>query len=414
MIFSLFFFFFFVCQDIKAQVEKRTQFSKKDPASANKTEIGLDTYEKPDWKTIDINFLSSYYSQDGSHGAVTGGIGTERLTDFTQKIIVSIPTSPKLSLNIDAGYDYYSSASTDNIDFIRASDSAQDMRVHGNMGFTYQANEQHAFGLRIGGSGEYDYTSLSGGLTYNWLSKDQNSSIGLSTQAFIDKWILYYPVELRREGRLVPTDRRQSYNATLTFTQVLTKKLQIAVQLEGIYMNGLLSTPFHRVYFQEQNRAKVESLPSTRLKIPIGIRLNSYLSENLISRLYYRYYSDDWGVKGHSISLELPVKLNRFMAVYPMYRFHTQTGSDYFLPYKQHTLDSEFYTSDFDLSELSSHSFGIGFTYSPSNGMGRSKLPFAKNTSIIWDGIDIKFSHYRRSTDLTANIVSLGMKFSIR
>ncbi|MFT6808921.1 MAG: hypothetical protein ACJA01_002152 [Saprospiraceae bacterium] len=413
-IYSIVFFIFILCQEVKAQVEKTLGSNNPESESQDQTEIQFGTYEKPDWKVIDINFLNSYYAQDGTHGAVTGGIGTEQLTDFTQKITLSIPTSPKLSFNMDAGYDYYSSASTDNIDNIRSSDSASDMRVHGNIGMSYKSSPQHTFGFRIGGSGEYDYTSINGGLTYDWLSKDQNTAIGIGAQAFLDQWEIIYPRELRGQGSLVPTDKRQSYNGMISLSQVVTKKLQIGIQLEATYMKGLLSTPFHRVYFQEQDQAKVEQLPESRMKIPIGVRANAHLTDWLISRMYYRYYWDDWGVKSHTVSVELPIKINRFISVYPSYRYHTQTASEHFRAYKEHTLDQSFYSSDYDLSRLNSHAIGVGLSISPAAGIAKMKVPFIKRTSIIINSIDLKYSHYMRSTDLTANIVSLGVNVSIR
>jgi hypothetical protein len=34
----------------------------------------------------EMNFVSSYYKQDGNNSAVTGGIGTEQLSDFAKTI----------------------------------------------------------------------------------------------------------------------------------------------------------------------------------------------------------------------------------------------------------------------------------------------------------------------------------------
>ncbi len=412
VIVSLALFFLILTQDVKAQLRnfslgKKLGLSKKDTTTYN-----LTTYEKPDWKTIDVDFLNSYYAQDGNNGAVTGGIGTEQLTDFTQKIILRIPTSEKLSLNLDAGYDYYSSASTDNIDNIPSSDSASDVRAHGNIGLTYDKTDYQQLGFRIGGSVEYDYTSINGGINYSLLSKDKNTSIGLSAQAFIDRWYVIFPRELRGEVS-VPTDKRQSYNASIGITRVLNKKMQISLQLEGIYMRGLLSTPFHRVYFQEQARAGIERLPDQRLKLPIGLRLNTHLSEWLVARLYYRYYWDNWGVQGHTANIEVPIKINRFFWIAPYYRYHTQTASTYFKSYKEHTITNKFYTSDHDLANLSSHAFGIGLSYSPSGGIAKINLPFKKRSDFLVKSIDLKYGHYIRSTGLKGNIVSLGVSFSL-
>ena len=403
--------FLMISQEVKAQVSKIKAGNPNKLKEGETAITDISTYEPPDWKTIDIDFLSSYYLQDGNNSPVTGGIGTEQLTDFTQKVIISVPLNKKLKLNMDGGYDYYSSASTDNIDNIPSSDSSSDVRIHGNVGLTYQLDEYKNVSFRLGASSEYDYSSINGGVNFNLLSKDKNTGLSLGFQAFIDNWTPYLPSEFEETTRLATT-QRQSYNASVGFTRVLNKKMQLSVQLEGIYMQGLLSTPFHRVYFQEQDQAKVELLPDSRLKVPIGIRLNSYLSEHLIARLYYRYYWDNWGVQGHTASIELPIKINRFFSIAPFYRYHQQTAANYFKPFKEHSIQDAYYTSDYDLSAFSSHSYGVGLSFSPPNGIAKVKLPFKKRSTFTVKSIDLKYSHFNRDTGLKADIISLGLSFS--
>lgn len=398
-------------EDIKAQVRKVNPNNSSNQSNGEDTEVEMTTYEDTDWKTIDIDFLSSYYGQDGNNSPITGGIGTEHLTDFTQKIIVSAPLNPKLKLNFDAGYDYYSSASTDNIDNIRSSDSSADMRIHFNTGLSYKLNDYKTLDFKIGGSTEYDYNSISGGFNFTTQSQDRNTAFSIGAQAFIDKWSVIFPSELRATAS-VPTDKRQSYNASMSLSRVLNPKMQMSLQVEGAYMNGLLSTPFHRVYFAEQDQAKIENLPGNRLKIPIGLRFNYHISEWLVMRSHYRYYWDDWGMQAHTVGIELPIKINRFFSIAPHYRYHTQTAIDYFKPYKEHNLSEEFYSSDYDLSALNSHSFGLGINYSPVNGLAKFHIPFSKKV-VMMKSIDLKYSHYMRSTGLDANIISLGVSFSL-
>ena len=38
----------------------------------------------------EINLVSSYYKQDGNNSAVTGGVGTEKLTDVSNNIDVTL------------------------------------------------------------------------------------------------------------------------------------------------------------------------------------------------------------------------------------------------------------------------------------------------------------------------------------
>lgn len=404
--------FLFFAGDLKSQVRNKSLSMPADSSEGDKAKTEMSVFEYPNWQAVDIDFLSSYYEQDGNNSPVTGGIGTEHLTDFTQKIIMSVPVTPRTTINADAGYDYYTSASTDNVDPVYSDDSAEDTRIHGNIGITRKIDPRQTIGFRVGGSGEYDYISGQIGVNYSRLSKNENTTLSLQGQAFFDRWDLIYPIELRGQGHLVPTDLRQSFNGAITLSQVLDKKTQMSIQLEGTYMTGLLSTPFHRVYFQEQTIPGVEKLPTSRFKVPVGIRVNRYLTEWLVARTYYRFYVDNWGMMAHTASIELPIKLNRFLSVAPFYRFHTQTAANYYHEYGMSD-GTGFYTSDTDLSALQSHAFGMGINYQPAGGIFKVKLPGKENKKVYLKNADLKYSHYQRSTGLNANIISFGLGFSI-
>ncbi|MCB0300141.1 MAG: hypothetical protein KDE52_08805, partial [Calditrichaeota bacterium] len=83
-------------------------------------------------KEIEVDFLVNYYQQDGDHAAVTGGNGTEKLHDTAPMIIVNVPIGNN-SLNVATGVDFYSSASSDNIDPIRSGASGSDARAYANV-----------------------------------------------------------------------------------------------------------------------------------------------------------------------------------------------------------------------------------------------------------------------------------------
>ena len=52
-------------------------------------------YKKTKLKIEEVNFISSYYTQDGNNSAVTGGVGTEKLTDFATTIDVKLSRKDK-------------------------------------------------------------------------------------------------------------------------------------------------------------------------------------------------------------------------------------------------------------------------------------------------------------------------------
>src|SRR5210317_1962911 len=74
------------------------------------------TYKKRVLESAEVDFLTSYYSQDGSNAAVSGGIGTEELTDFTPTFVVAVPLNDDDVLTIDVGISAYTSASSSNVD----------------------------------------------------------------------------------------------------------------------------------------------------------------------------------------------------------------------------------------------------------------------------------------------------------
>ena len=78
---------------------------------------------------------------------------------------------------------------------------------------------------------------------------------------------------------------------------------------------------------------------------------------------YYRYYSDDWGIKSHTANIEIPIKISPKWTLYPSYRYYNQTAADYFAPYEQNLSTSQFYTSDYDLSKFNANQYGFGFGY---------------------------------------------------
>ncbi len=231
------------------------------------------------------------------------------------------------------------------------------------------------------------------------------------------------------QSSLITDKGRNTYSASLTFSQILSENAQFSLFLDVVKQQGWLANPMQRVYFKDKanyyigNAASIpnytlptntdvfqladdiERLPSSRLKIPIGARFNYFLSENFTVRTYYRYYYDDWGVTGHTASIELPIKfsLGKF-TLYPNYRYYTQTAADYFAPFETHISTSKYYTSDYDLSKFNSHQYGLGFKYTD----------IFSNLKVFNFGlksIDLRYSYYDRSTGLNASIITAGFKF---
>ena len=155
------------------------------------------------------------------------------------------------------------------------------------------------------------------------------------------------------------------------------------------------------MYFSDSLR-RVENLPLSRLKFPIGVQLNTFVGGRWIVRTNYRFYWDDFGIVAHAFNVESAYKVSRFFTVTPFLRVYAQAASDYFKGYKEHKGAEEFYTSDYDLSKFTSLKPGIGVRYAPYSGNGRT----------TFNAIEIRYAFYRRSDGMEAHMVTLFINYS--
>jgi hypothetical protein len=418
--------------------------------SAQTSQDSTKVYKKRVLETTEVDFLTSYYTQSGDNAAVSGGIGTEELTDVTGTIIVAIPLNDDDVLTIDAGVSAYTSASSSNVgpfdgsqpaDPFVASSGASRSDVWTNLtaSYTHSSDDRNnIWSAKASVSTEYDYSSLGVGGSYTKLFNEKNTEVSINGNVYIDTWNPIYPTELRPfyggnginnslftqsnftgnlnyNPRFTPfTDvGRNSYSLGLGFSQILHKNVQGSLALDFVQQQGLLSTPFQRVYFADvadsfidnfQLADAIERLPDTRFKVAVGGRINWYLNETFTVRTFYRYYFDDWGISSHTASVEVPVKITDKFTLYPSYRFYNQTAADYFRSYETALSTDAFYTSDYDLSKYSANQFGFGVSYTDI---------FSK--AHIWKfglkSIDLKFYQYDRDTTFSSSIITAGFKF---
>lgn len=370
--------------------------------------------QKPSLKKTDIELVYSHYNQNGSNSAVTGGIGTEKLTVYAPSIQVK-QSKNNFSFSLKLGSDIISSASTDKIDFVKSSASILDARTYANL----QISELFpAKKLKIsagtGFSIESDYFSLPLNLAVEKQSKNKSRTLGLDFQVFLDdlRWgrlnsdyyapqFLIYPSELRYNDWF-KTKKRQSYNIKTSLTQIINKRNTIGVFPEFSIQTGLLSTPFHRVYFVDST-VTVERLPGLRTKVSLGLKWYSFVGGRTVLRNSMGLYTDNFGILGISVENETAIKCNSVLTITPNFRIYNQKGSRYFAPYRQHIQSEEFYTSDYDLSNFWTFKPGLGISYFPGKSIGKH---------MYWQELKLRYSFLYRTNQLHAHMVSMVCNFS--
>jgi len=367
-------------------------------------------YESRKLKVEEINLISSYYHQNGENAAVTGGIGSQKLTDIANVFDVRLfkydRKNRKHTFDIEIGLDNYTSASSDRID-LKANSSAShaDTRIYPSLTWSVENEKKGTtFGIGVSASKEFDYQSFGANVSFAKKTRNRSGEFSAKLQTYLDRVKLIAPVELRpggEEDKNYPTANRNTYAASLSYSQIVNQRLQVTFLADLVSQSGYLSLPFYRVYFTDGS-VHQETLPDSRLKIPLGFRANYFLGDRFIIRTYYRFYTDDWGLTSHTASIEVPVKITPFVSVSPFYRYYTQSAAKYFAPYQQHTSGEQYYTSNYDLSKFNSNFVGAGVRLAPPRGVLGIQH---------FNMIELRYGHYMKNINMSSNIVSLNLKF---
>lgn len=280
-------------------------------ASQDSTKI----YKKRVLETAEVDIISSFYSQNGDNASVTGGIGTEKLTDLATNITISVPLNDDDVLTLDGTISAYSSASSSNTNPFGGDDddddegnnsantisfgspwvessgaSKSDVWINGDIGYSHSSDDRNSIiGANISFAKEYDYTSFGLGGSIVKLFNEKNSEISAKANLYIDSWQPVYPVELNSyieknqnlnagffngisiynqngtpidkngptvwsplKQSLIDTESRNTYSLSLGFSQILSKRAQFSVFLDLVQQNGWLANPLQRVYFADK------------------------------------------------------------------------------------------------------------------------------------------------------------------
>jgi hypothetical protein len=402
-------------------------------------------YTSKKLKLDEVNLVSSYYNQTADKSSVMGGRpdskGNGDVTDLANgldmKFIGWDGKQRKNSLSAGFGIDYHTAASQAYVDSNGHSRN-NGTRIYPTLDWSIENEKKGTeFGIGAYYSAEHNYYH-SIGLNASFSKKTKNNGefsaklTGYFDQIKMIKPSEFIPVDSVKNipitdsvvyvttasGRTValtyvngaltgkspkvtlPSSSRNTYTASFSFSQVINERMQGSISMDLVYQNGYLGLPFHRVFFNN-GKDTIESLPSERFKLPIGIRLNYFLGDNIIIRTYYRFYADSWGMVSHTANIELPIKITPFLSLSPFYRYYVQTAVNYFAPYEGHSPQDSYFTSNYALAAFKSHYFGLGIRIAPPKGI------LIKGLSAL----EIRYGHYSQTTDLVSNIISLNLKF---
>jgi hypothetical protein len=160
------------------------------------------------------------------------------------------------------------------------------------------------------------------------------------------------------------TMRTKSFNVGLT--QIITRNLILSGQYEVITDEGFLRSPYRSVRFfigPEAQGREDEIYPNTRSSNAASIRAKYFLPYRAAIDAMYRFYTDTWGVLGHTGELGYVHPLDNHWIFEGRLRYYTQTKADFYADIFPRADFSNFMARDKELATYNAMTAGVAATY---------------------------------------------------
>lgn len=321
-----------------------------------------------------------------AQGGPVLGPGSERATILEPQLEVVASQGDRLRHRLWVPVDFVTNASPDAIDVL----SSASRHVQGgslDWASTYRTDDATDATVSGGLHLEEPFRSWNAGLGASHSFADGDTVVSGNVLEVFD-WFDRFDIHGGRHGR---TDR-SSTTASVGVTQILTPSTLVNVNYGVTIQRGELGNTWNSVPLADGTRGP-EILPVERLRHAVVFRAAQFLPWNGALHVYYRFYSDDWGLTAHSIEGELMQRLSPELYVGALYRFHTQTGVDFFTTLANP--NGSLRTADSDLAPLDSQTAG-----------GKVVLDIPTASAVRTLHFEIGYERYWRTNDLHTNIVT--------
>ncbi len=166
-------------------------------------------------------------------------------------------------------------------------------------------------------------------------------------------------------------EEMESKGYSVGLSQIITKNLVLTGQYEVITDEGWLNSPYRSVRFfigTDQQGQQPEQYPHTRSSNAASIRAKYFLPYRAAVDGMYRFYTDTWGIVGHTAELGYVHPLDMAWAggnwiFEGRVRYYRQTAADFYMDIFPRADFSNFMARDKELATYNAITAGVGTTY---------------------------------------------------
>lgn len=217
-------------------------------------------------------------------------------------------------------------------------DSFKDTRSAFNLQYTRPWNRALSWTVGANFSTEYDFQSVGANAALMWDLNQKNTTLtfGVSHEADTIDAVGGIPEPLSmmsNKQTAGSTDTRAVNDVLLGWTQVINRRWLMQMNASVSSSSGYHNDPYKIVTVYDPGSNTIsdylyESRPDSRTKTALFWENRYHFSADSMA-LSYRYMSDDWGIKSHTVDAKYRHELGEGWYVQPHVRLYSQTAADF-------------------------------------------------------------------------------------
>ncbi|MBT8494029.1 MAG: DUF3570 domain-containing protein [Deltaproteobacteria bacterium] len=185
--------------------------------------------------------------------------------------------------------------------------------------------------------------------------------------------------------------------ASVVLSQILTPTIVASLTYDFIYVSGFQENAYRQVV--AGGVLEAERIPDQRYRNAVFGSLRGFVPTTRTTLMAgYRFYTDDWGIRGHTPEARVTQEIIPGIDLEARYRFHGQTRADFYREiYDSNDPDEEpFLTADPKLSALRTHVIGgklsmslrhLGLSGKLGEGRGVALFEYYAQNTQFGDGV---------------------------
>lgn len=260
----------------------------------------------PEATTLSVKYGTYHDSQPGLN----------RISASSPSVYLQTPVAQDWSFEGSLVSDNVSGASPRMYDLVSSASHMSEERKAADAKLTRHFGRS-ALSASVAYSDEHDYTSKALGLQGRWSSEDNNTTLTLGHAVSVDR------IDNTSNGSNTAINQRKRGREFLVgVTQALTPQDLVQVNLTRSLARGYMNDPYKLLDVRPDGRNAWIGL----------VRWNHHLEgRDAAIRSSYRYYTDSYGVRAHTLSLEWAQTTGAWTLT-PGVRYHSQGAASFFVP----------------------------------------------------------------------------------